>query len=79
MQSPDEQKRRQQYYEAIKVKLGKGMQYHESKLDPDVTNFVTPTHDWYEDKKEPASEMPNIDDLDEHYVYTYAKYGGVGV
>jgi hypothetical protein len=57
IQSPDEQKRRQEYDEAIKVKLGKGMQYHEFKLDPDFTDFVTPTHDCYEDKKEPAFEI----------------------
>jgi hypothetical protein len=51
MQSPDEQKRRQEYDEAIKVKIGKGMQDHEFKLDPDFADFVTPTHDCYEDKK----------------------------
>jgi hypothetical protein len=28
IQSPDEQKRRQELDEAIKMKLGKGMQYH---------------------------------------------------
>jgi hypothetical protein len=38
MQSPDEQKRHQEYDEAIKVKLGKGMQYHEFKLDPDFAD-----------------------------------------
>jgi hypothetical protein len=51
MQSPYEQKRCQEYDEAIKVKLGKGMQDHEFKLDLDFTDFVTPTHDCYEDKK----------------------------
>jgi hypothetical protein len=45
MQSPDEQKRRQEYDEAIKVKLGKGMQDHEFKLEPDLADFVMPTHD----------------------------------
>jgi hypothetical protein len=35
---------------------------------------VTPTHDCYEDKKEPAFEMPEIDDLDEHDVGTYDQY-----
>jgi hypothetical protein len=54
MQSPDEQKRRQEFDEAINVKLGKGMQDHEFKLDPDFAIFVTPDHDFYEDKKEPA-------------------------
>jgi hypothetical protein len=51
MQSPDEQKRRQEYDEAIKMKLGKGMQDHEFKLDPYFAEFVTPTHDFYKDKK----------------------------
>jgi hypothetical protein len=51
MQSPDEQKRRQEYNEVIKVELGKGMQYHEFKLDPDFAYFVMQTHDCYEDKK----------------------------
>jgi hypothetical protein len=45
MQSPDEQKRRQEYDEVIKVKLGKGMQYHDFKLDPDFADFLAPTHD----------------------------------
>jgi hypothetical protein len=74
MQSPDEQKRRQEYNEAIKVKLGKGMQDHEFKLDPDFADFVTPTRDCYKDKKEPAFEMPDIDNLDEHDVDTYDQY-----
>jgi hypothetical protein len=47
MQSLDEQKQRQEYDEAIKVKLGKGMQDHEFKIDPDFADFVTPTHDCY--------------------------------
>jgi hypothetical protein len=79
MQSPDEQKRRQEYDETIKVKLGKGMQDHEFKLDPDFADFVTPTHDCYEDKKEPALEMPDIDHLDEHDVDTYDQYVGASV
>jgi hypothetical protein len=51
MQSLDEQKGRQEYDEAIKVKLGKGMQDHEFKLDPDFADFMTKTRDFYEDKK----------------------------
>jgi hypothetical protein len=47
MQSPDEQKRRQEYDEVIKGKLGKGMQDHAFKLDPDFVDFVTPTLDCY--------------------------------
>jgi hypothetical protein len=66
IKSPDEQKRRQEYDEVIRVKLGKGMQDHEFKLDPDFAEFVMPTHYCYEDKKEPAFEMPDIDNLDEH-------------
>jgi hypothetical protein len=45
MQSPDEQKWQQEYDEEIKVKLGKGIQYHEFKIDPDFADFVTPTYD----------------------------------
>jgi hypothetical protein len=79
IQSPDEQKRRQEYDEAIKVKLGKGMQDHEFKLDPDLAYFVTPTHDCYEDKKEPAFKMPDIDNFDERDVDTYDQYVGASV
>jgi hypothetical protein len=79
MQSPYEQKRRQEYDEVIKVKLGKGMQDHEFKLDPDFADFVMPTHDCYEEKKEPAFEMPDIDNLDEHDVDTYDQYVGSSV
>jgi hypothetical protein len=79
MQSPDEQNRRQEYDEAIKPKLGKGMKYHEFKLDPDLADFVTTTSDFYEDKKEPAFEMPDIDDLDEHDVDTNDQYVGASV
>jgi hypothetical protein len=51
MQSPDEQKRHREYDEAIKMKLGKGMQDQEFNLDPDFADFVTPTHDCYKEKK----------------------------
>jgi hypothetical protein len=44
-QSPDEQKWHQEYDEVIKMKLGKGMDDHEFKLDPDFADFMTPTHD----------------------------------
>jgi hypothetical protein len=55
------------------------MQDHEIKLDPDFADFVTPTHDCYEEKKEPAFEMPAIDDLDEHDDDTYDQYVGASV
>jgi hypothetical protein len=61
------------------MKLGKGMQYHEFKLDPDFADFVTPANDCYEDKKEPAFQIPDIDDLDEHGVDTYDQYVGASV
>jgi hypothetical protein len=79
MQSPDEQKRRKEYDEAIKVKLGKGMQDHEFKLDSDFADFVTPTHDYCDDKKEVSFKMPDIDNLDEHDVETYDQYVGASV
>jgi hypothetical protein len=55
------------------------MQDHEFKLNPDFANFVTPTHDCYEDKKEPAFEMPDIDNLDENDVDIYDQYVGASV
>jgi hypothetical protein len=61
------------------MKLGKGMQDHDCKLDPDFADFVTPTHKCYKDKKEPAFQMPDIDDLDEHGVDTYYQYVGARV
>jgi hypothetical protein len=45
MERQDEQKRRQEFDESIKMKLGNGMQYHEFNIDPDFADFVTPTHD----------------------------------
>jgi hypothetical protein len=79
MQIPDEQKWHQEYDEAIKMKLGKGMQDHEFKLEPDFADFVTPTHDCYKGKKEPAFQMPGIDDLDKHDVETYDQYVGASM
>jgi hypothetical protein len=79
MQSPDEKKRRQEYDEAIKAKLGKGMKDHDLKLDPYFADFVTPTHACHEDKQEPAFDMPDIDNLDEHDTDTYEQYVGASV
>jgi hypothetical protein len=61
------------------MKLGKGMQYHDFKLEPDFVDFMTPNHDCCDDKKEPAFQMPDIDDLDEHDVDTYDQYVGASV
>jgi hypothetical protein len=55
MQSPYEHKWHQECDEAIKMKLSKGMQDHEFKLDPYLTDFVTPTHYCNEENKEPVS------------------------
>jgi hypothetical protein len=55
------------------------MQDRELKIDPDLAKCVTPTRDCYEEKKEPAFEMPDIDDLDEHDVDTYDQYVGASV
>jgi hypothetical protein len=55
------------------------MQDHEFKLDPDFADFVTPTNECYEDNKEPAFKMPDIDNLDEHDVDTYDQYMGASV
>jgi hypothetical protein len=61
------------------MKLGKGMQDHDFKLDPNFTDFVMPTHACYEDKKKHAFQMPDIDDLDQHDVDTYDQYVGASV
>jgi hypothetical protein len=42
-------------------------------------DFVTPTNDCYGDKKEPAFEIPDIDNLDEHDIDTYDQYVGASV
>jgi hypothetical protein len=55
------------------------MQDHGFNLDPDFADFMTPTHDCYEENKEPAFQMPDIDDLDEHDVDTYDQYVGASV
>jgi hypothetical protein len=55
------------------------MQDHEFKLDPDFPDIMTPTRDCYDYKKEPAFQMPDIDDLDEHDVDTYDQYVGANV
>jgi hypothetical protein len=45
--------------------------------DPDYTDFVTPTYDYYEDDEISPSKMPYIDDIkEEHDVDTYDQYVG---
>jgi hypothetical protein len=55
------------------------MQDHEFKLDPEFMYFVMQTRDCYEDKKQLAFQITNIDDLDEHDVDTYYQYVGASV
>jgi hypothetical protein len=61
------------------MKLGKGVQDHEFKLDPDFADFVTPNHYCYKDKTELSFQIPDIDDFDKHDVDTYDQYVGASV
>jgi hypothetical protein len=80
VQSPTEQKERQEFDIAIEEKLGPAMNKYDFKDDPDYADFVTPTFDYYEDDEVPPSKMPDIDDIKkEHDDDTYDQYVGAHV
>jgi hypothetical protein len=80
IQSPTEQKEREEFGIAIEEKYGASMNENDLKDDPDYTNFVTPTYDCYEDDEVYPSNIPDIDDVkDEDDVDTYSQYVGVHV
>jgi hypothetical protein len=77
IQSPTEQKERQESDIAIEEKFGPAMNKDDFQDDPDYAYFVTPTFDCYEDDEVPPSKMPDIDDIKkEHDVDTYDQYVG---
>jgi hypothetical protein len=77
IQSPTEQKERQEFDIAIEEKFGPAMNKDDFQDDPDNVHFVTPTFDCYEDDEVPPSKMPYIDDIkNEHDVDTYDHYVG---
>jgi hypothetical protein len=80
IQSPTEQKERQELDIAIEEKFGPAMNKDDFQYDPDYAYFVTPTFDCYEDDEVPPSKMPDIDDIKkEHDVDTYDQYFGAHV
>jgi hypothetical protein len=71
IQSPTENKEREEFDIAIEKKFGASMDKSDFKDDPDYADFVTPTYDCYEDDAVPSSKMPDIDDFkDENDVDT---------
>jgi hypothetical protein len=80
IQSPTEQKERQEFDIAIEEKFGPAMNKDDFQNDPDHPDFVTLTYDCYEDDEVPPSKMPDIDDIkEEHDVDTYDQYVGARV
>jgi hypothetical protein len=77
IQSPTEQKERQEFDIAIEEKFGPAMNKGDFQDDPDYADFFTPTFDCYEDDEVPPSKMPDIDDIKkEHDFDTYDQYVG---
>jgi hypothetical protein len=80
IQSPTEQKEREEFDIAIEEKFGPAMNKNDFQNDPDYAYFVTPTYDCYEDDEFSPSKMPDIDDIkEEHDVDTYGQYVGAHV
>jgi hypothetical protein len=80
IQSPTEQKERDEFDIAIEEKFGPAMNKDDFQDDPDYADFVTPSFDCYEDDEVPPSKMPDIDDIKkEHDVDTYDQYVGAHV
>jgi hypothetical protein len=80
IQSPTEQKERQEFDIAIEEKFGPAMNKDDFQNDPDYADFVTPTYDCYEDDEVSPSKMPDIDDIkEEQDVETYDQYVGARV
>jgi hypothetical protein len=77
IQSPTEQKERQEFDIAIEEKFGPSMNKYYFQDDPGYADFFTPAFDCYEDDEVPPSKMPDIDDIKkEHDVDTYDQYVG---
>jgi hypothetical protein len=75
IQSPTEQKERQEFDIAIEEKFDHAMNKNDFQDDPVYADFVTPTFDCYEDDSVPPSKMLDNDDIKkEHDVDTYDQY-----
>jgi hypothetical protein len=80
IQSPTEQKERQEFDIAIEEKFDPAMNKYDFQDDPDYADFVTPTYDCHEDDEVPPFKMPYIYDIKkEHDVDTYDQYVGAHV
>jgi hypothetical protein len=80
IQSPTEQKEREEFDIAIEDKFGPDMNKDDFQNDPDYADFVTLTYDCYEDDEVSPSKMPDIDDIkEEHDIDTYDQYVGAHV
>jgi hypothetical protein len=80
IQSPTENKEREEFDIAVEEKFGPSMNKRDFKDDPAYADFVTPTYDCYEDDGVSSSKMPDIDDIkEEHDVDTYYQYVGTHV
>jgi hypothetical protein len=77
IQSPTEQKEREEFDIAIEKKFGVSMNDNDFKDDPDYADFVTPTYECYEDDEVFPSNIPYIDDVKNKYdADTYDRYVG---
>jgi hypothetical protein len=77
IQSLSERKEHESFDAAIVDKYGLPMTEADFKENPDYADFVTPTYACYEDDEVPASNMPDIDDVqDKDDVDTYDQYVG---
>jgi hypothetical protein len=75
IQSPTENKEREEFDITINNKFGASMDKNDFKDGPDYADFFTPTYDCYEDDEVSSSKIPDIDDIkDENDVDTYDQY-----
>jgi hypothetical protein len=80
IQSPTEQKEREEFDAVVEKKYGLPMNEADFKYDPDYAEFITPTYDFYEDDEVPSSKMPYIDDVkSQDDVDIYDQYVGAQV
>jgi hypothetical protein len=66
IQSPTENKEREEFEIVIEKKCGASMDKNDFKDDPEYADFVTPIYDFYEDDEVSSSNMPDIDDMLTH-------------
>jgi hypothetical protein len=80
IQSPTENKEREEFDIAIEKKFGASMDKSDFKDDPDYADFMTTTYDCYEDDEVFFSNTPDIDDIKEdNDVDAYNQYVGAHV